>query len=254
MISAPSRPQAATQALMTSRARRLPLKDGLVDWDCAAAIDVGAMVEALTYMRQHGAFPVRRFGPSSLASVFAALKADRADPQPTLESKEDQNSVGTVPISPDTVASLQALVTSRLPPSHPLLASRLALYLVDGFLLYPPSVDPLPSAFDLKLFLRASFAAVKRRRDARDGYVTLEGFWSDPPGYVEKVVWPNYVQEHAWMFEGGDVEGVWKEDVLKQEAIRVCKGAQVDADLGTLLEWMVHEILEELEKVPLDTP
>ncbi|THV63449.1 hypothetical protein D6D27_10612, partial [Aureobasidium pullulans] len=27
--------------------------------------------------------------------------------------------------------------------------------------------------------------AVKQRREARSGYVTLEGFWEDPPGYVD---------------------------------------------------------------------
>lgn len=36
---------------------RLPSKDGLLDWDCAEAIDVPAMADALTYIRQHGAFP-----------------------------------------------------------------------------------------------------------------------------------------------------------------------------------------------------
>lgn len=37
---------------------RLPTKDGLLDWDCAEAIDVPAMAEALSYIRQHATFPV----------------------------------------------------------------------------------------------------------------------------------------------------------------------------------------------------
>lgn len=38
---------------------RLPYKNGLLDWDCAEAIDVAAMVDALSYIRQHASFPVR---------------------------------------------------------------------------------------------------------------------------------------------------------------------------------------------------
>jgi hypothetical protein len=28
------------------------------------------------------------------------------------------------------------------------------------------------------------------RREARTGYTTIEGWWADPPGYVDKIVWP----------------------------------------------------------------
>ncbi len=92
--------------------------------------------------------------------------------------------------------------------------------ILDGFLLYPDpkphNVDSNPSPslphsltslLQLRLFLRSTLALTRARRAARPGYVTLDGFWADPPGYVEEVVWPNYVREHAWMFEGGDVEG-----------------------------------------------
>lgn len=30
--------------------------------------------------------------------------------------------------------------------------------------------------------------------------------WRDPPGYWEDIVWPAYVEAHAALFEGGDVE------------------------------------------------
>ncbi|PHH67663.1 hypothetical protein CDD80_661 [Ophiocordyceps camponoti-rufipedis] len=36
----------------------LPFKNGLRDWDCAEAVDVPAMIEALTYIRHHASFPV----------------------------------------------------------------------------------------------------------------------------------------------------------------------------------------------------
>ncbi|UNI16098.1 ribosylnicotinamide kinase [Purpureocillium takamizusanense] len=210
------------------------------------------MVDALAYIRQHAEFP------------------------PTLDSKEDQNSVGKCPVPEATVAALKAKVSSallQLPPPSPSSSTLPSssshpppppappspqqqqqrphprLCLLDGFLLYGPSMAALRSSFDVKLFLRASYARAKARREARDGYVTLEGFWADPPGYVDAVVWPNYVEEHAWMFEGGDVEGRFRVDVLRDEDIRVIEGAPVDADMERLLEWMVDVILEELRKL-----
>jgi nicotinamide/nicotinate riboside kinase len=61
------------------------------------------------------------------------------------------------------------------------------------------------------------------------------------------IVWPNYVEEHAWMFEGGDVEGKYKEEVLRNEGIRVPKGQGVDTDMTKMLEWAVDILLEELK-------
>lgn len=37
---------------------RLPMKEGLLDWDCPEAIDIPAMAEALSYIRQNASFPV----------------------------------------------------------------------------------------------------------------------------------------------------------------------------------------------------
>lgn len=37
---------------------RLPVKNGLLDWDSADALDISAMTEALSYIRQHASFPV----------------------------------------------------------------------------------------------------------------------------------------------------------------------------------------------------
>ncbi|KAL7941038.1 P-loop containing nucleoside triphosphate hydrolase protein [Trichoderma barbatum] len=202
----------------------LPMKDGLLDWDCPEAIDIPAMAEALSYIRNHASFP------------------------PTLDSKEDQNSVGKCPVSATTISALQTKVSSHLPPTHPLSASTLRLCLLDGFLLYPPSMAAIQPHLDVKIFLRASYERAKARREARDGYVTLEGFWADPPGYVDKIVWPNYVAEHSWMFENGDVEGAYKADVLAQETIRVPDAGPVDGDMDAILAWMVDLILEELDK------
>ncbi|KJZ70377.1 hypothetical protein HIM_10221 [Hirsutella minnesotensis 3608] len=203
----------------------LPSKNGLLDWDCAEAIDVPAMAEALSYIRQNASFP------------------------PTLNSKEDQNAVGRCPVPEAALTALAARIARSLAPSHPLRRGSLRLCLLDGFLLYAPSMAALVGArLDVKLFVRASRDSVTARREARQGYVTLEGFWEDPPGYVDQIVWPNYVAEHAWMFEDGDVEGPYRQDALDKEGICVLKDAPVNADLAVVLEWMVETILNELQK------
>ncbi|OTA04908.1 nicotinamide riboside kinase 1, putative [Trichoderma parareesei] len=210
----------------------LPIKNGLVDWDCPESIDIPAMADALSYIRENASFP------------------------PTLDSKEDQNSVGPCPIPPSLTTTLKSKVLSHLPPTHPLLllsnepnqTPPLRICILDGFLLYTPAMSPIQPHLDLKIFLRASYAKAKARREARDGYVTLEGFWADPPGYVDKIVWPNYVESHAWLFEDGDVEGKFKRDVLEREGIRVPEGEPLDGDMEATLTWIVDLLLEELKK------
>src|SRR4051812_12533523 len=78
---------------------------------------------------------------------------------------------------------------------------QLKVCLLDGFLLYSPQMGTVMETIDVKLFLGVSRAKATERREARDGYVTLEGFWKDPPGYVDKIVWPNYAEAHAWLFD-----------------------------------------------------
>ena len=102
---------------------------------------------------------------------------------------------------------------------------------------------------DIKLLLRVSFAKAKARREARSGYVTLEGFWLDPPGYVDKIVWPNYVAYHQWMFENGDVEGKLKEEVLSEWNIKAQGDKGPDVDMETTLEWAVDVLMRDLENL-----
>ena len=104
---------------------------------------------------------------------------------------------------------------------------------------------PIQPQIDVKLFLRVSYAKAKARREARSGYVTLEGFWEDPAGYVDKIVWPNYLEDHKWMFEGEDVEGTLKEDVVQETGIRSQDGG-VDIDMKTTLTWAVETLMDQL--------
>jgi nicotinamide/nicotinate riboside kinase len=124
------------------------------------------------------------------------------------------------------------------------------LCIFDGFLLYSKSMAPLQSQIDIKLFLRVSYAKAKARREARSGYVTLEGFWEDPPGYVDKIVWPNYVEDHKWMFEDEDVEGRLREDVMKDAGIKSHEGG-IDVDMETTLKWAVEILMKDLPSIAM---
>ncbi|KAK1761127.1 P-loop containing nucleoside triphosphate hydrolase protein [Echria macrotheca] len=220
---------------------QLPIRHGLVDWDCAEALSIPDMERALSHIRTTGTFP------------------------PTLLSKEDQNSVGASPITETHLQSAKTRVTNWLSPPNPgsLIFSSSSssppkICLLDGFLLYhPPTFRHIMSALDIKLFLRVSRSKATQRREARDGYVTLEGFWQDPPGYVDKIVWPNYAASHAWLFEGGDVErGVLDQSVLEREGILVAgmgreERQKIDPDFGETLDWAVGTVMAELERIVL---
>lgn len=176
--------------------------------------------------------------------------------QPTHKSKEDNNSVGPVPITPTQIANIKALVDAWTSPGQPgsFLSSPDAprVCILDGFLLYTPELRPVHSLLDVRLFLLVSYAKAKQRREARDGYVTLDGFWKDPPGYVDHIVWPNYVKAHGWLFEDGNVEGPLVPDASREGVLTSGEGGQsggLDAELAANVEWAVETLLKELERI-----
>ncbi|KAL2759555.1 hypothetical protein ACRALDRAFT_206328 [Sodiomyces alcalophilus JCM 7366] len=211
----------------------LPIKNGLRDWDCLEAISIPDMEKALTYIRSTGTFPV-------------------CSAAPFVDSKEDHNTIGQCPVSDAKIEAMKSKVTAWMQPGRPghhLFSTRnLKLCLFDGFLLYAREMESTMRLMDIKLLLRASYAKAKQRREARDGYVTLEGFWKDPPGYVDAIVWPNYIETHAWLFEEGDVEGRFNEAVLSEKGIHAQTDKGPDVDMETSLEWAVESIMVELEK------
>lgn len=139
---------------------------------------------------------------------------------------------------------------------------------------------------------------VKARREARSGYVTMgpapapplpqrdtsnavpepvdleaeeedrppQNFWVDPPGYVDDVVWPHYVEDHAWLLlpeqGGAGADGQQQQGQQRysssQELVRSRgQGLNVRTDTGVLvapekggdlpmaeiLKWAVEQIL-----------
>lgn len=225
------------------------MKDGVHDWDSPESLSISDMVTTLNYIQQNGTFPV------SLGLLILAILLTHYA-QPGFDSKEDRNDIGPCPVAPSTIAALKSKVAQwALPgqPGHGILDSSdnpLRMCILDGFLLYAPSMSTIQPHMDIKFFLRVSYERAKARREARSGYATIEGFWEDPPGYVDKIVWPNYVHEHSWMFADGNVEGRLKEKVLKEWNIYCQSDKGVDVDMETTLKWTVDVLMKQLQLRP----
>ncbi|MCJ1250993.1 ribosylnicotinamide kinase [Trapelia coarctata] len=202
---------------------QLPFRNGLRDWDCAAALDILSMVKALNYIREKGQLP------------------------DWLDSKEDKNEVGEHGVPEEAIMELKRKVERWVEGlGRPTIGEYKKLVVLDGFLLFGESMKEVRECIDVRMMLRAKFAKAKERREKRSGYVTLEGFWEDPPDYVEKVVWPGYVEEHAFMFEGGDVDGKVGHEVVERLGVQVCPG-EGEWDMTRVLEWAVDAVIKSLE-------
>ncbi|KAJ5871758.1 uncharacterized protein N7529_004111 [Penicillium soppii] len=243
------------------------------DWDTAAAIDLSFLSQALRYVRENGTLP------------------------PRLRSKEDQNDRTESGVTDEVINELKSLVESRLSATgeNPTIA------FLEGFLLFAPPAQqdhvlrPVHDAINLHVFLPAAYKLVKERREGRSGYVTIgpapepveseskqadteinageidleaeddrppQNFWVDPPGYVDDVVWPRYVGDHAWLLIADADENDASESLVGAEAEadlvrRVGDGTRVRTDVGVeiapgaggaemdvVLRWAVGLILD----------
>lgn len=148
----------------------------------------------------------------------------------------------------DIITNLKNKVISWSAPGEPghFLQSRKIL-LFEGFLLYSRSTSDIWPFLDLKLLLQASQSFVKFHRTERLPYIRDEGYWEDPPNYVDSVVWPSYCREHEWLFENGDVEGELVE--MPSSGCKITSLGGIDLDLETALLRIVDLLMRELPKL-----
>ncbi|GAD94482.1 conserved hypothetical protein [Paecilomyces variotii No. 5] len=77
-----------------------------------------------------------------------------------------------------------------------------------------------------------------------------QNFWTDPPGYVDDIVWPRYVRDHAWLLlpepgKENEVGSDEMETILK----RIGNGANIRTDAGVAVvpgngTWLMPQVLE----------
>ncbi|KAE8374741.1 hypothetical protein BDV26DRAFT_295654 [Aspergillus bertholletiae] len=261
------------------------------DWDTIDAIDVKFLSSALSYVREHGHLPPRLKSIQDLneksdsgvdEAVILQLQEEVGGRLRSLFQQQQQQQQQPDSGNEDTVAPVKRTIA-----------------FLEGFLLYSPPesedkdhvLRPVHENIDVHLFLPAPYEMVKSRRESRSGYVTsgpapepttlpqrssgpgevdLEGeddrppqnFWTDPPGYVDDIVWPRYVQDHAWLIlPEGDSQRSNTSSADPQELInevgqgvnlRTNAGVIVAPGVGTkpmvdILKWAVEEVLKYLE-------
>ncbi|KAF3914424.1 hypothetical protein ABW21_db0209672 [Orbilia brochopaga] len=115
--------------------------------------------------------------------------------------------------------------------------------IVDGFLLFGEGVpEALQAEFDIKLMIRTPYEKAKKRREDRAGYTTMEGFWHDPPGYFELLVWPAYVKQHSYLYQDGDMDAGILTSAALERGIRT--PLMTDQTLLETVEWAVATLEE----------
>jgi|SRR5579871_1220698 len=199
------------------------MSDGrrLQDWDCLEAIDQAKLRMMLSYVKESG--KVRE----------------------GFESKEDRNTVGNVRVNVEVVEAWKRIFGSLFKSE---MQCGVRICIVDGFLLFSEEMKEVRDLFDLRLLLRADYEMVKRRREARSGYATLEGFWEDPPGYVDEIVWPSYVRDHRFLFLDGNVEGEPDKSTIVKLGIDVAP-KEVGYDMTKALEWAAEILMKTLGRL-----
>ncbi|KAF2732029.1 P-loop containing nucleoside triphosphate hydrolase protein [Polyplosphaeria fusca] len=196
----------------------IPVRHGIQDWDCIESLNLDDLRSCLAHIRTQGKSP------------------------PSLVSKEDQNSVGEHGVPEQVIQDCKNKVRKLVEKTG--WNARIAM--VDGFLLFSENMADVRDMFDVRIFLRTSYATAKKRREARSGYVTLEGFWEDPPGYVDKIVWPNYINDHAFLFQNRDVEDKLNDKVAESIGIHGMP-REAEKSMRECLDWAMGVLCDEIE-------
>lgn len=116
------------------------------------------------------------------------------------------------------------------------------IFLIDGFMMFHD--NSILDLLDIKLFFRAPYEVLKRRREKRN-YTTLEGNWVDPPGYFDDFVYKYYELNHKHLFENGNVEHgeivqKYKDDIVLYE------NGNKDSKLEDILIDIVYQFSRKL--------
>ena len=197
---------------------QIPIKDGIQDWDCAEAIDVKKLVAALKRLK-------------ASETVQAVLDGVASTEIPEVEGAESAvNEVVLNRLRSELMAwEAEMRLNNQVWERPPLL-------FIDGFLLFGETVCKIREQLDIKILLRSTYEDSKRRRSDRKGiYITHEGYWEDPPGYFDQIVWPNYVKNHQFLFLNENTEGPVNDDMSKSLDIDVVPGMGMKTLEETLL-------------------
>ncbi|EER39722.1 conserved hypothetical protein [Histoplasma capsulatum var. duboisii H88] len=249
------------------------------DWDTVEALDIRQLVSALSYVRSRGVLPPRLKSKEDLNEVTGSgvdedtIRRIRHRVTRTMEAilLSTKSEPDSLPLS---LGFLEGFLLYAPPgdENHPLRA--------------------VHDSIQVPLFLPATYSVLKKRREGRTGYVTIgpaptpkldedkynddekrstepntygigdieddnepmphQNFWTDPPGYVDDIVWPRYIADHQWLLlpdpgvpRGEDElkEAVGEGEYIKEDAGVLVAPGKGGANMTELLEWGVREVL-----------
>ena len=205
----------------------IPVHNGVRDWDCAEAIDLPKLENALRRIK--GGEDVEEVKNGVASTELPEGEGETDQWEEVLEGLKAEMEQWEAVIGTNSSEAWQ----------------RRSLVIVDGFLLLGSSVRSVRDLFDVRILLRSRYVDSKRRREARSGYTTIEGWWQDPPDYFDRIVWPNYVKEHSFLFKNHDVQGQVCDDVATQAGVEVVPGMG-QWSLPDTLAWIVRLLRDRL--------
>ena len=278
------------------------------DWDTIEAIDLPFLSSALNYVRKHGALPpsLKSKEDQNEATDSGVNPAQVERWRTEVDKRVSENGSNRQRLEQGSEAASGSSSYLTL-----VFLEGFLLYAPPATEDPDHSLRPIHDQIDLHLFLSAPYNLVKSRRETRSGYVTTgpapvpvnkpdggdadelrktgqgetvdlvkdndgdppPNFWADPPGYVDDIVWPRYVQDHAWLLlpqdEAKEVQlkgngecglSQARKTLPMEELLKIVgQGANVRTDAGVcvapgngmwpmteILDWAAKEILKYL--------
>jgi nicotinamide/nicotinate riboside kinase len=193
-----------------------------LDADGPAGVDFENLVETLSYVKANG---------GKLPDTFKSWQSD-------VFPGQEASALRMVP--EETLKQLSDKVSAQLEDA------KYSIVITEGFLLY--HMPDIRTKLDGKLFMRLNHQKARRRRLTRPSYgaEAKEGEFWKTEDYFEKMVWRNYVEQHADLFEDGNVEGGIDSKVCSERGIAVQEG--MNMEMAHTLTWAMDTILSLLKK------
>ena len=197
---------------------QIPIYNGIQDWDCAEAIDIAKLVAALKRLKASETV-------EAVLDGVASTEIPEAEGAESVVNDEVMHRLRSELMAWEADMRLKNQGWERPP-----------LLFIDGFLLFGEAVYKIREQLDIKILLRSTYEDSKQRRSDRKGiYITLEGYWEDPPGYFDQIVWPNYVKNHKFLFRNDNTEGPVDDERSMSLDINVVPGMGMKTLEETLL-------------------
>ncbi|BDD58247.1 ribosylnicotinamide kinase [Monascus purpureus] len=141
-----------------------------------------------------------------------------------------------------------------------------------GYVTVGPAPEPEPGSVSISTNMpQRNSVSEELSKEETGNEVDLEkeddsppqNFWTDPPGYVDDIVWPHYVRDHSWLLlpEEGEGQDLNVDTMDDNELVKsVGQGTNVRTDAGVtvapgggglpmvdIVKWAVEEVMKYWE-------